>query len=114
EEAGRTDEIAHRDPAAAIRPQDDDLLRRLAGAAPSKILVTSRLVPQSLVNQASQSIPGVRHERLAGLRPADAEALLRACGVRGDSQRIQSYLERHCDCHPLVTGIVAGLVQDYL
>ena len=114
EEAGRTDEIAHRDPAAAIRPQDDDLLRRLADATPSKILVTSRLVPQSLVNQASQSIPGVRHERLTGLRPADAEALLRACGVRGDSQRIQSYLERHCDCHPLVTGIVAGLVHDYL
>src|SRR5581483_4865131 len=49
-----------------------------------------------------------------GLRPADAEALLRACGVSGDSQAIQDYLKRHCDCHPLVTGILAGLINDYL
>ena len=78
EEAGRTDEIGRRDPSAAIRPQDDELLRALAGAAPSKILITSRLVPRALLNQAGQPIPGVLHEHLPGLRPADAEALLRA------------------------------------
>lgn len=114
EEAGHTDEIGHRDPSAAIRPEDDDLLRSLASAAPSKILITSRLVPRTLVNQAGQPIPGVRHQRLPGLRPADAEALLRAGGVRGDSELIHAYLRRHCDCHPLVTGIVAGLVNGYL
>jgi tetratricopeptide (TPR) repeat protein len=27
---------------------------------------------------------------------------------------MQDYLRRHCDCHPLVIGIVAGLVNDYL
>ncbi len=114
EQAGRTDEIARRDPCSAIRPLDDDLLRQLAAASPSKILITSRLVPRVLLNAASQPIPGVLHERLPGLRPADAEALLRTCGVRGDSQQMQDYLQRHCDCHPLVTGIVAGLVNDYL
>jgi hypothetical protein len=114
EDAGRTDEIGHRDPSAAIRPRDDDLLRRLAGAAPSKILITSRLVPRVLLNPAGQPIPSVLHQRLPGLRPADAEALLRACGIRGDSQLIRTYLQQHCDCHPLLTGIVAGLVNDYL
>lgn len=114
EQAGRTDEIAHRDPCSAIRPLDDDLLRQLAAASPSKILITSRLVPRVLLNAASQAIPGVLHERLPGLRPADAEALLRTCGVRGDSQQMQDYLQRHCDCHPLVTGVVGGLVNDYL
>jgi len=114
EQAGRTDEIAHRDPCAAIRPQDDDLLRRLAGAAPSKILITSRLLPRALLNPANQPIPGVLHERLPGLRPADAEALLCACGVHGDPETIRTYLQRHCDCHPLVTGVVAGLVNGYL
>jgi Domain of unknown function (DUF4062) len=114
EEAGRTDEIARRDRAASIRPQDDELLRGLAGAAPSKILVTSRLVPRALLNQAGQPIPGVLYERLAGLRPGDAEALIRACGVHGDSRSIRTFLQQHCDCHPLVTGIVAGLVNDYL
>jgi tetratricopeptide (TPR) repeat protein len=113
EEAGRTDQIARRDPSSAIRPRDDDLLRALAGAAPSKILITSRLMPRVLLNRSGQPIPGVLHQRLPGLRPADAEALLRACGVRGDSQLIRTYLQQHCDCHPLVTGIVAGLVNDY-
>ncbi len=114
EQAGRTDEIARRDTCSAIRPLDDDLLRQLAGASPSKILITSRLVPRVLLNAANQPIPGVLHERLPGLRPADAEALLRTCGVRGDSAQMQDYLQRHCDCHPLVTGVVAGLVNDYL
>lgn len=114
EDAGTSDEIARRDPCAAIRPEDDDLLRRLAGAAPSKVLITSRLVPRVLVNPSNQPIPGVLYERLLGLRPADAERLLRGCGVRGESREIQAYLQRHCDCHPLVTGIVAGLVGGYL
>jgi Domain of unknown function (DUF4062) len=114
EQAGRTDEIACRDPSSAIRPVDDDLLRQLAAASPSKILITSRLVPRVLLNAANQPIPGVLHERLPGLRPADAEALLRTCGVRGDSAQMQDYLQRHCDCHPLVTGVIAGLINDYL
>ncbi|SHM86663.1 DUF4062 domain-containing protein [Cryptosporangium aurantiacum] len=115
EDAGSSDEIAERDPCAAIRTEDDDLLRYLAGAAPSKILITSRLLPRVLLNPSGQPIPGVLHERLPGLRPPDAEQLLRACGVRGDSHGIRTYLQRHCDCHPLVTGIIGGLViNDYL
>lgn len=112
EQAGRTDEIARRDPCSAIRPGDDDLLRQLAAASPSKVLITSRLVPRVLLNVASQPIPGVLYERLPGLRPADAEALLRTCGTHGDSQQMQDYLQRHCDCHPLVTGVIAGLIND--
>jgi hypothetical protein len=67
-----------------------------------------------LLNPASQTIPGVLRVSLPGLRPADAEALLRSCEVSGGSQAIQSYLKSHCDCHPLVTGILAGLINDYL
>ena len=114
DEAGRSDEMADRNPCSAIRPQDDDLLRRLATAVPSKILVTSRLTPRSLLNAANQPNPGVLVERLPGLRPPDAEALLRSCGVSGDADRMQSFLQRHCDCHPLVTGVVAGLINNYL
>lgn len=109
-----TDQIAHRDPCAAIRPEDDDLLRSLAAAAPSKLLITSRLVPRVLLNPASQPIPGVLRVALPGLRRADAEALLISCGVNGASQAIQNFLKSHCDCHPLVTGVLAGLINDYL
>ncbi|HEX6183377.1 MAG TPA: DUF4062 domain-containing protein [Pyrinomonadaceae bacterium] len=108
------DQIARRDPCAAIRPEDDDLLRMLASAAPSKLLVTTRLTPRVLLNPSSQGIQGVLRVPLPGLRPADAERLIRACGVNGDSAAIQDYLKRHCDCHPLVTGVLAGLVKNYL
>jgi hypothetical protein len=115
EEASQlTDQIAQRDPCAAIRPEDDDLLRALAAASPSKLLITSRLVPRVLLNPASQAIPGVLRISLPGLRPADAESLLRSCGVTGDSQAIQNYLKSHCDCHPLVTGVLGGIINDYL
>lgn len=51
---------------------------------------------------------------LPGLRPADAEALLRACGIRGESKAIREYLQRNCDCHPLVIGALAGLVNNFM
>lgn len=114
EEAGTSDQIAHRDPCAAIRPEDDDLLRALAGAAPSKLLLTSRLTPRVLLNPSNQGIQGVLRMPLRGLLPTDAEELIRACGVKGNSQAIQSYLKSHCDCHPLVTGVLAGLINEYL
>ena len=114
QEAGTGDAIGHRDPCQAIRPDDDDLLRKLASAAPSKLLLTTRLTPRVLLNAARMPVPGVRRVFLQGLRPGDAEKLLRACGVGGTSQKIQDYLQRHCDCHPLVTGVIAGLVNDYL
>jgi hypothetical protein len=108
------DQIANRHPCAAIRPEDDDLLRTLAAAAPSKLLITTRLTPRVLLNPSSQSIQGVQRVQLPGLRPIDAEQLLRSCEVTGDSQAIQDYLKRHCDCHPLVTGVLAGLINNYL
>jgi tetratricopeptide (TPR) repeat protein len=114
EASNPTDPIASRDPCAAIRPEDDDLLRALATAAPSKLLISSRLTPRVLLNSAGQEIPGVRRVPLAGLRPPDAEALLRSCNVRGSSPKIQAYLQTNCDCHPLTTGVLAGLIQNYL
>ena len=114
EASSPTDQIAHRDPCSAIRPEDDDLLRTLAIAAPSKLLITTRLPPRALLNTADQPRPGVRRSQLRGLRPSDAEALLRACGIKGNSRGIQTYLQNHCDCHPLTIGVLAGLIQHYL
>ena len=109
-----TDKILNRNPCDAIREEDSDLLRRLAGAAPSKILVSSRLTPRALLNPAGQPIPGAKRITLPGLRPADAEALFRACKITGDSEKIQEYLSQNCDNHPLVIGVLAGLVANYL
>src|SRR5690606_20965952 len=51
---------------------------------------------------------------LPGLRPSDAEKMLRQCGLTGDSAAMQSYVTENCDNHPLVIGVLAGLINDYL
>ncbi|MEY9453255.1 tetratricopeptide (TPR) repeat protein [Bradyrhizobium ottawaense] len=107
------DQMSGRDPCAAIRSDDDELLRRLVAAGPSKIVVSSRLTPRALMNSSHVAVPGVRRQILTGLRPVDAEAMIRRCGVVGDSQAIRAYLQQNCDCHPLVVGALAGLINDY-
>ena len=98
-------------PQDCIRPDDHDLLLHLATAAPSKLLVSSRLMPRALLNASGDPVPGVRREYLHGLAPEDAEAMLRRAGINGDSERMRNYLKRAFDCHPLVVGFVAGLVR---
>lgn len=109
-----TDEIVSRNPCDAIRDEDNDLLRALAAATPSKILVSSRLTPRVLLNPSGQPITGAKRITLPGLRPSDAEQLLRSCGIEGDSAAIQSYVTTNCDNHPLVIGILGGLITNYL
>jgi tetratricopeptide (TPR) repeat protein len=104
-------ENEHRD---CIKPQDSDLLRRLVAAVPSKILVTSRLMPTALANSAHRVLPGVRHLNLRGMHPDDAMRMMRDLGVRGDEQSTRRYFRENFDNHPLVLGIVAGLVSDYI
>jgi len=67
-----TDKVLDRNPCDTIRDEDGDLLRALAAARPSKILVSSRLTPRVLLNPAGQPIPGAKRISLPGLRPADA------------------------------------------
>ena len=107
-----SDQMADRNPCAAAHPDDDELLRQLCAAAPSKLLVSSRLMPQALLNPAHQPIPGARREPLRGLRPADAVQMLQRCGVHGDTAAMQRYLQAHCDGHPLVVGVLAGLIAE--
>src|ERR1035441_6792841 len=113
EEVDRDPDSAGRHPEACIQPADEELLRLLSGVRPSKILVTSRLMPRALLNRSGQALPGVAHVYLQGLDPADAERMMREAGVQGDSARMQQYVQRHFAGHPLVVGVVAGLVARY-
>ena len=107
-----TDKILDRDPCEAIRDEDTDLLRALATARPSKILISSRLIPRVLLNPAGLPIPGVSPPlKLPGLDDTDAEQLLRSCGVDGTSADIRYYLNTYCGNHPLVIGVLAGLIN---
>ena len=107
-----TDKILDRDPCDAIRDEDTELLRALAAAKPSKILISSRLIPRVLLNPSGLPLPGVRPLVLPGLDDADAERLFcEVCGIRGTSADIRYYLKTFCDNHPLVIGVLAGLIN---
>ncbi|WP_197997472.1 DUF4062 domain-containing protein, partial [Gimesia panareensis] len=107
-----TDRMLNRNPCDAIRDEDNDLLRAFAACAPSKILISSRLTPRILLNPSGQPISGAKRINLPGLRPPDAEKLLRSCEIKGNSTTIRNYLQENCDNHPLVIGILGGLIAN--
>lgn len=94
-----TDKIVDCSPCDAIRDEDNDLLRALAAAAPSKILVSSRLTPRVLLNPSGQPIPGAKRITLDGLRLSNAEQLLHSCGIEGNSAAIQRQERPHLRRH---------------
>jgi hypothetical protein len=96
-----------------IRPTDSDLLQKLCGAAPSKLVMSSRLMPTALRGIGARPRDGVRHRLLIGLAPEDAERLMRDIGVRGDSARMRHFLDKEFGCHPLVVAVIAGVVYDF-
>lgn len=102
-----------RDHRATIYGEDEALLRRLTRVTGSKLLINSRLAPLSLIDETGSPLPGVRRMILSGLEPGDAETLFRESGVSGDSAAIQDYLKNRSDCHPLVIGVLAGLINNY-
>jgi tetratricopeptide (TPR) repeat protein len=115
----------HRFDASALRDDEVDLgarvlieqdateaLRSLVDSARSKVLVTTRLMPRALETPARSPLVGVRHHALRGLTPADTVELAGRLGVRGERARITAFFDRLGN-HPLLIGVVAGLVNDY-
>ena len=103
----------NRAPTNCVRPDDGALLRQFRARGPSKILISSRLMPRELLSAAGTEPPGVRRQPLLGLDPRDAEQMLRDAGITGTGARMQRYLERQFGCHPLIVGVIAGLVRNH-
>ena len=95
-----------------IEANGDETLRRLTAVNPSKILICTRLMPRALGTQFGKRLPGVRHVRLPGLSDADTDALLHRLGVSGREGSFPAFFGPLGN-HPLLIGIVAGLVRDY-
>jgi ADP-ribose pyrophosphatase YjhB (NUDIX family) len=94
-------------------PKDGDVLRQLVHCSPSKVLLSSRLMPRVLEDRSSHKpIPGVRHLELEGLAPADALDMVRRSGVRGNTAVIRDFVDQF-DRHALVLRIVCGMITDY-
>lgn len=95
-----------------IEPQAFDALRMLTSVEPSKVLVSTRLMPDALGGRFGILAPGVAHVRLPGLTDHDTVGLLARLGVHGTPEAIRPFFGSLGN-HPLLVGIVAGLIHDY-
>jgi hypothetical protein len=105
-------EEAEPDKRSLIDPWAEEIVHRLAAAGPSKILISTRLMPTALQGRFGQRMPGVWQLRLPGLTDADTRALLDRLDVHGSEPAIASFFGPLGN-HPLLVGIVAGMVRDY-
>ena len=87
-------------------------MRALTSVGPSKLLISTRLLPDALETPAGRLAEGVAQLRLPGLLDDDVVALLGRLEVRGDPREIATFFGRLGN-HPLLIGVVAGLVRDY-
>jgi tetratricopeptide (TPR) repeat protein len=106
----RDDEVPEK--RSLIEPHAEDVVRSLVGAGPSKVLISTRLMPDALEGRFNHRMPGVRHMLLPGLSDTDTVKLLAELGVSGDRRAIARFF-KPLDNHPLLIGTVAGLVRDY-
>ena len=113
DKAQMSDDQVPVDKRECTNPKDGDILRQLVHCRPSKVLVSSRLMPRALEDRYThQTIPGVRHLELKGLAPADVLAMMRRAKVDGDSATILRFVDQF-DRHALVLRIVCGMITDY-
>ncbi|MCB9452305.1 MAG: DUF4062 domain-containing protein [Anaerolineaceae bacterium] len=105
--------IKDRDIRACTDPRDDDVLRGLLACNPSKVLISSRLLPLALEDRDSTLYKGVTHVHLNGLAPEDALALTRAAGVTvADERRFGTFMAQF-GYHSLLVKLVAGRVLKF-
>lgn len=93
-------------------PRYKDFFQKLAQCSPSKVIVTSRLIPSALEDKSHALIAGVEQYELRGLHPDDALALLRHHGITGNDQTIKNFTQKF-DNHSLILGVIAGRVKYY-
>jgi tetratricopeptide (TPR) repeat protein len=96
-----------------INPSDGDILKRLAHCSPSKVLVSTRLMPKVLEDpHTHQPIPGVHQIKLEGLTSNDTLAMIRRAEINGDAEAVLRFADQF-GRHALILRIVCGMVTDY-
>ncbi len=93
-------------------PRDDEFLARLIGCAPSKFLVSTRLIPQSFTNRQGDLVKGARSIDLGGLKTEDALALMDELGVVGIADHLARFMDQFGN-HSLLLNIIAGRIANY-
>ncbi|MFI5956030.1 DUF4062 domain-containing protein [Cryptosporangium sp. NPDC051539] len=94
-----------------IEPHADEVIRALCSAGPSKVLMSTRLMPDVVAGRFGRRADGIAHLRLPGLTDDDTAALLDRLGLEETGDAREFF--RGLDNHPLLVGIVAGLAREH-
>jgi len=97
---------------SCVDANDDEFLKKLVGHTRSKILISTRLTPQSLLGHTRELVRGVQRINLRGLTADDALVLMRQLGVQGDSGNLKNFMAQF-DNHSLMLGVLAGRIMNY-
>ncbi len=95
---------------ACTDPRDRDVLRQLASCDPSRILITSRLMPVAL-GSAGNYLQGVRHETLYGLSSEDARELWHAGGITWSDEGLLDYFINQFGRHSLLLEMLIPIIK---
>ncbi|MBZ0304126.1 MAG: DUF4062 domain-containing protein [Anaerolineae bacterium] len=93
-------------------PRDDEFLNRLVSCVPSKLLVSTRLIPQAFTGRQGDLLRGVRSIDLLGLTAEDALALMNELGVLGSAENMVRFMAQFGN-HSLLLSIIAGRILNY-
>jgi tetratricopeptide (TPR) repeat protein len=93
-------------------PRHGELLKKLNECVPSKILISTRLIPADLQDRSGKLLPHVCKHHLNGLSRKDALALIRHLGVYGEDETLAGFMEQFGN-HSLLIGVLAGRINDY-
>lgn len=102
----------HVDVRSCTDPRDADFLRLLAVCEPSKVLISTRLMPKALEDSTGNPLVGVTHHRLRGLHPKDALNLMKTLGVAIKDERLLDSFVRSFGYHSLFLTIIAGRIMN--
>ncbi len=97
---------------ACVDPRDAEVLKQLLHASPSKILISSRLVPSALEDRTGRLCRGVAHHHLNGLSRADTLAYFRHVGIRGNESLMLDFAKKFGN-HSLVLKVICGDICNY-
>ncbi|MEI9995332.1 MAG: DUF4062 domain-containing protein [Rhizomicrobium sp.] len=99
-------------PRATIDPRADHFLLRLAQIRRSRILITTRLIPDALQLASRSVLPGCVAMTLGGLSNQDALSLWQGLSVSGSSDELLP-LFNSVENHPLLIQMLASAVANY-
>jgi tetratricopeptide (TPR) repeat protein len=88
-----------------------EFVRGLVHVSPSKVLISTRMVPDALEGPSGGLLPRVERWRLPGLLAADVRELLGRLEITAGPEAL-SFLHELGN-HPLLIAIVAGLARNY-